>query len=169
MREAKFEPLGPIHKGRKRIQPPREDLKDFYARANPLLKHKAVWFGSPERNALGAAIGAVANRFGYVVWACAVLTNHLHVVMLAHRDDATTAWDAIAGATREATLTFPGVEADHPVWSDRREKIFLYSDADAWRSVWYVEANPSEANLPLQQWTFVQRYDGWPMRRRQGG
>jgi len=47
--------LGPSHYGRKRIQPPKQELRDSYRRAEPLLKHQPIWFDHAKRQALGEA------------------------------------------------------------------------------------------------------------------
>ena len=50
-----LEDLGPILPGRQPIQPPRDQLKKFYRKANPLLKFNPIWFDSAKRQALADA------------------------------------------------------------------------------------------------------------------
>src|SRR5437764_1158521 len=102
IRQEKFEELGPIHFGRKREQPAREELREFYRKANPLLKHEPIWFDSAKRQALVDAFGQVVDALGYTVYACAHLKNHSHSVVRRHRDNHLTIWDEFAHAGREA-------------------------------------------------------------------
>jgi len=42
--QEKLRELGPIHHGRKRIQPSRQELSQFFRKAEPLLKFERIWF-----------------------------------------------------------------------------------------------------------------------------
>src|SRR6478735_5792184 len=52
IRKDDLKPLGEIHLGRKRIQPPKQDVKQFYREAEPLLDHETVWFDAFMRSAI---------------------------------------------------------------------------------------------------------------------
>jgi hypothetical protein len=118
LRDPKFEELGPIHFGRKRKQPSRDELRKFHRRAEPLLNHDVLWFDSAKRQAIVDAFDEVVRRFGYTVNASAVLRNHAHQVIRRHRDDDRTIWDTFAYASREAIRKFSDVNREHPIWSD---------------------------------------------------
>jgi hypothetical protein len=47
IRKDELKPLGDIHQGRKRIQPPKGEVKRFYRAAKPLLEHETIWFDEP--------------------------------------------------------------------------------------------------------------------------
>jgi REP-associated tyrosine transposase len=83
----KFEELGPIHFGRKKQQPTRQELRDFYHKAEGLLDHPVIWFDDRMRIVIADAFSQVVKEFGYTAWACAVLQNHAHKVLRVHRDD----------------------------------------------------------------------------------
>jgi hypothetical protein len=166
IREEKFEELGPIHFGRKPMQPAREELRRFYRRANPLLKFRPIWFDPAKRQAIVAAFGEVVRDFGYTIYASAVLQNHAHQVVRRHRDDHLTIWDAFAYASREAIRKFSDVDPEHPVWSDRPYSVFLYSEDDIEGRIDYVNDNFAKHHLPKVIYPFVKQYDGWPHTRR---
>jgi hypothetical protein len=69
LRDPKFGPLGPIHHGRKRIQPPREELRRFYRSAEPLLNHQTIWFDDDMRQAIARAVESVIKKHSYALWA----------------------------------------------------------------------------------------------------
>lgn len=97
--------LGPIHYGRKRIQPSRQELSQFFRKAEPLLKFERLWFDHAKRQAIGEAFAQViANR--HAVWACAICKNHAHLCIRAHRDPAEIMWSYLTDAGRKAIRTF---------------------------------------------------------------
>ena len=50
------------------------------------------------------------------------------------------------------------VPPNHPVWSHRPYKVFLYSPGDVLGHIDYVNDNPVKEGLPRQQWGFVVPY-----------
>jgi hypothetical protein len=163
VRKDELKELGDIHHGRKRVQPPREELKRFYRQAETLLEHETVWFDDAMRVVIAKAIGEAANRFGYTIWALAICSNHGHAVVRSHRDHAEVIWQRFADASRDALRAAGLVPNDHPVWSHRAYKVFLH-DVDAVNGrIDYVEDNPGKEGLPRQHWDCAQEY---PQRER---
>jgi hypothetical protein len=65
-----------------------------------------------------------------------------------------------ANLARFAMLALRGsklVPEDHPVWSHRPYKVFLYTNDDVLGRIGYVDDNPEKEGLPRQHWGFVQR------------
>lgn len=162
LREEKFADLGPIHHGRKAVQPPREELRRFYRDAGPRLEHSPIWFDDAKRQAIGDAFARIVEQRRYTVWACAILKNHAHLCVRRHRDDAVTIWRAFASEAAESLRLFADVADDHPVWSNRPYKVFLYDGGDVRRVMAYIEENPVKEALGAQRWAFVREYDGFP-------
>lgn len=160
-------PLGPVHFGRKpaREQPTRGELKEFYRKAKPLLDHPVFWIDIAKRQAIGDAVARVVAERNYTVWACAILSNHIHLVIRRHRDDALAMWRAIADATALALRDFPKVGAEHPVWAARPYKVFLRTPGEVRGRIDYVDCNPEKEGLPRQAFPFVHTYDNWPFHR----
>lgn len=52
IRKLGLEMLGPIHFGRKRVQPPRTQLRAFHREAMQILKHEVIWFDEEKRSTL---------------------------------------------------------------------------------------------------------------------
>lgn len=147
--------LGEIHFGRKRVQPSREELRAFYREAETRWEFPVVWFRKHFRDAIGAVFGKVVGQKGYTVWACAVCSNHAHLLVRTHRDRAEIVWDAFATASRDALRVAGMVPERHPVWSHRPYKVFLYLPAEVDDRVGYVEQNPVKEGLPRQTREFV--------------
>jgi REP-associated tyrosine transposase len=154
--------LGSIHHGRKRVQPSRDELRRFYREAEPRLEHELLWFDAAKRQALADACEKLARMRPYTVWACAIMTNHVHLCVRRHRNSGEEIWDDFARITREALFAFNDVPRAHRVWSNRPYAVFLYTPEEVRRCVQYIEDNPAKSNLPAQCWPFVALYDGWP-------
>lgn len=156
--------LGPILPGRQRNQPSRADLRGFYRKATPLLEQCVFWFDAPKRQPLAEAFALTTHQCGYTVWACAVCSNHAHMIVRRHRDDVLTIWDAFADRAREGLRKFLDVDAGHPVWADRPYKVFLHEPEVVRDRIGYVNDNPGKEGRPRQKHAFVKPYDGWPYR-----
>lgn len=96
LREDKLADLGPIHHGRKQVQPPRSELKQFHHAAQERLDFPTLWFDDSTRQAIGEAFARVVASLRYTVRACAVPRNHAHLCVRKHRDDPITTWRAFA-------------------------------------------------------------------------
>lgn len=161
-----FKDLGEIHQGRKRVQPTREQIREFFRRAEPLLQHKTLWFDSAKRQAISDAFARVVEKFGYTVWSCAILKNHAHLIARRHRDKLEEMWDRFASeATRVLKERFPSIAQDHPIWSHRPYIVYIYDAAGIRSRIKYVNDNPPKERLPRQAHPFVLPYDGWPFTR----
>lgn len=166
LRQEKFDQLGAVHKGRKRVQPSREKLRAFSQNAKPILDFEPLWFDVRKRQAIGDAFAGLVKNTGYTVWACAILKNHVHLCVRRHRDDAVTIWKQFANASRSALLQIDEIDDGHPVWSDRPYKVFLYSPEEIWRTIKYIGQNPGKERLVAQHWSFVKEYDNWPFHKK---
>jgi hypothetical protein len=164
LRDQKFLPLGPIHFGRKRDQPSKDELKAFYNDAEELLEHERLWFDERARVVIVAAFEQVAKERGYTCWACAMLRNHAHLLIRTRRDPGHLMWEHMAHAAKDALRKEGLVPDDHPVWSNRPYVAFKTSVPQVWNGVKYIEENPENVGLPRQVYPWVQKYDGWPLR-----
>jgi hypothetical protein len=78
--------LGELHYGRKRVQPASRDIRAFYRAAAGLLKHPLLTFSCEEIEAIARAFVTVIARERYTCYACALLGDHVHVLIRKHRD-----------------------------------------------------------------------------------
>lgn len=164
-RKPELDELGPVHFGRKKVQPMKKDIKDFYAKAEPLLDHPVFWIDPAKRQAIAEAFERAMKELGYTVWSCAILRNHAHLLVRRHRDQGHTMWEVFAGVAREALRAFADVGSEHPVWSDRPYVVFVYDPPGVEGRIDYIVKNPDKEGLPPQHYPFVQPYDGWPFNR----
>jgi REP element-mobilizing transposase RayT len=167
--DLKFEPLGPIHHGRKPWfeQPTRRELKDFHTQHKDLLNFPIFWIEDEKRPSISEAVCEVIRAHGYTCYACAICGNHLHLIIRTHKHDALTIWNHFAQSLRNRLrLRFPSeISPHHPVISARPYKVFLYEPDEVWDRIDYVEQNPLKEHLPPQRWEFVTDYDNFPFHK----
>lgn len=168
----KLSELGPIHHGRKpaQDQPSKKEIREFQQQAEPLLKYDKFWIDEPIREHLTDSFRETIHNESYTVYASAILSNHVHMVIRKHRVDAKAMWSKIAEKSRLRCIFEMGRELNlshtHPVWAARPYKVFLYTPEDVRRCVKYVEQNPEKENLAPQSYEFVTEYNIWPFHKR---
>jgi REP element-mobilizing transposase RayT len=156
--------LGDLHTGRKKIQPPGNVVGEFYERAADLLRHPLLTFDEASIQLIGQAFAEVIELERYTCYACAIMPEHVHVVMRKHRDIAEEMVEKLTAASRQALIDAGQRQADHPTWTAGHGwRVFLDHPSEVRRTVRYVEANPTKEGLPAQSWPFVKRYDNWPL------
>jgi hypothetical protein len=71
-------------------------------------------------------------------------------------------WDEFAHASREVLRAVPDVGPEHPTWSDRRYKVFIYDPPGVRGRIGYIKDNPEKEGLEPQTYPFVIPYEGFP-------
>lgn len=164
-RSPQLRALGEIHFGRKASQPSRRQIRDFYSRAEHLLKHRVLWFDRAKSLAVGDAFGQVIQDQKLTCYACAVLSNHAHLLIRRHRLRHIRMAAFLKEASRKA-LVEVGVARGHPVWSEDSFVAFK-DDVQAVRTaVRYIYGNFEKHGVAAQEWGFVVPYDDWPHHKR---
>jgi REP element-mobilizing transposase RayT len=156
--------LGELHYGRKRVQPASKDIRAFYDRARDLLKSPLLTLEAAEVLAVADAFAVAFCSHRYACYACAIMPDHIHILIRKHRDLAEDMILNLQDASRTHVRELGIRKFDHPVWGGPGWKVFLDSVEDIERTIRYIELNPVKARLPEQQWEFVTPYDGWPLR-----
>jgi REP element-mobilizing transposase RayT len=158
--------LGVLHFGRKSVQPRFHEVRDFYKRAEPLLKFDVTRFDQQQIELIATAFSATIAERHYTCYACAILPDHAHIVLRKHRDRAEEMIGTLNEASRLRLSSARFVQFEHPVWTGGGWKSFLDSPAAVSAAVRYVEKNPVKSGLGTQYWPFVQPYDGWTFKPR---
>ena len=143
------------------MQPPAEELSAFYQTARHVLKHPLLTFSDDDIQFLGKCFGQVVRDREYVCYACAIMPDHVHLLIRRHRDKAEEMIAALQEFSRFGVLVTDRRPVDHPVWGGPGWKVFLNTCEDIERVIEYIRQNPIKAGRPEQRWDFVQKYDGW--------
>jgi REP element-mobilizing transposase RayT len=163
VRCAELAPLGELHYGRKTIQPAGIVIREFYDAACDVLKYPLVKFTSDEVDAIAESFADVIRECAYTCYACAIMPDHIHLLIRKHRHDAEEMIHHLQRASRDAVRANPQSARglDHPVWGGPGWKVFLETRRDMERTGKYIEQNPEKIGRPRQTWPFVNPYDGW--------
>jgi REP element-mobilizing transposase RayT len=153
--------LGELHYGRKPVQPARGELREFYQQAKQVLAHPILAFTEEDVVVLADSFGQTIQRCGYTCYACAIMPEHVHLLIRRHRHKAEQMVAEFQENSRTALIAADRRRGNHPVWGGPGRKVFQNTREDMRRIVRYIENNPLERGLAVQQWPFVQPYDGW--------
>jgi hypothetical protein len=108
--DSKFESLGEIHHGRKphHEQPSRDELRAFHQQHRELLNFPVFWIDQAMAQAIACAVSETINQQRYTCYACAICSNHLHLVIRTHKHKALEQWNNLSESIRQRLrLCFP--------------------------------------------------------------
>jgi REP element-mobilizing transposase RayT len=161
IRVEQLKDLGELHHGRKAVQPSWAELRRFYAQAEDLLKHPLLTFSDDDIALLGDTFGQVIRTNGYTCYECAIMPEHVHMLIRRHRDKAEQMIENLQEESRGQIIRAGRRAPTHPVWGGPGWKVFLNTRRDFERVVRYIRDNPVKAGRAQQHWDFVTEYDGW--------
>src|SRR3954452_11119670 len=70
--------LGDLHYGRKSVQPLSAVLREFYARAQAVLKHELLTLTDTGIRIVADGFAKAIREAGYSCYACAIMPDHVH-------------------------------------------------------------------------------------------
>lgn len=155
--------LGALHYGRKKIQPSTREMRQFHERSRSVLKFPLLLFAENEIPILAEGVAEAIRRHNYTCYACAIMPDHVHMVIRRHRHQADEMLANLQESTRLRVCTAGVRTTDHPVWGGPGWKVFLDTPDGVRRVIRYTNENPRPWRMPEQRWTFVKPYDGWPL------
>jgi REP element-mobilizing transposase RayT len=126
--------------------------------ANDELKFPPVRFTGRQALEVALAIRDLAAEHGVVIWACAVMPNHVHLLAARH---ALTPAKIVASCRARASRRLHGAglwPAERPIWGKGKWAVELDAPYDVRTQIVYINRNPLAADLPPQHWSFVTQY-----------
>ncbi|MEX2217034.1 MAG: hypothetical protein WD768_23175 [Phycisphaeraceae bacterium] len=156
--------LGDLHYGRKRVQPAGWEVKSFYDAAKDLLKHDLIAFNDAMRQVVADAFAHGMEVNKYTCYACAIMPDHVHILIRKHKYLAEDMIDHLRDESRLRLSASGLLPPNHPIWTGGGGwKVFLDHPDEVWRTIRYIDRNPQEIGIPAQSWPFVTAYDNWPL------
>jgi REP element-mobilizing transposase RayT len=156
--------LGALHFGRKRIQPPADEIKGFYDKAAQLLQHSLLTFDDKACAEIAEAFDGVIEEQSYTCYACAIMPDHVHILIRKHKHQAEEMMGLLRSLSRKRLVDSGRRAVDHPVWtSGSGWKVFLDHPQEVRRTIGYIDQNPVKIGWPKQYWPFVKEYNNWPL------
>ncbi|MEM9253320.1 MAG: transposase [Planctomycetota bacterium] len=124
--------------------------------AKQALLRPPIHFSGKQAQLVAQGIGEIAKRNNLIIHACAVMPDHVHLVVDRHAtiDAEGMVHRVKAKATQSlnaADLGFGGTP-----WCKGRWIVYLNAPEDVDRATRYVQQNPIKAGLRQQRWSFVQ-------------
>ena len=145
----------------------RHDVAARLAAKQALLR-PAVKFDGMQARAIGRGFAACAEKSGLRIWACAILPDHWHLVVGAHRLAPKQLAIQLKGAATRRLLA-EGIYPFGSMAEGRRIAKcfargewsgFLNNEDEVRRAIRYVEGNPAKEGLRRQRWRFVTEFKG---------
>lgn len=156
--------LGELHHGRKRVQPSGRVVSEFYERAADILRFPLLTFDNAARNEIGAAFAQAIDADRYTCYACAIMPDHIHILIRKHKHTAEEMASRFKEASRTRLIETNHRFPNHPIWTGGDGwKVFIEHPDEIRRTIPYLEKNPIKIGLPSQRWSFVKPYDDWPL------
>ena len=110
------------------------------------------------------AFAEVIDREQYTCYACAIMPDHVHMVIRKHKHSAEDMIENLKNSSRQRLVLNGMRTPDHPTWTAGAGwNVFLDHPEQIHRTNRYVERNPIKDGLPAQNWPFVKIYDNWPL------
>jgi len=140
--------LGEIRYGR-RQHSRRDHLRRFWTASAPKLSRPPYFIDSRTRPVVGVGFGATVARLGLTVRACAIMNDHVHVLVVRSKHKI----EYVVGQLKGAATHVLGLK--RTPWARGCWKVFI-NDLDAlYAAARYIEQNPIVARMSRQCWDFV--------------
>ncbi|MEM9416156.1 MAG: transposase [Planctomycetota bacterium] len=128
------------------------------------MKLPPVTLDGLQARSVANGFAAACVKSAITLHACAILPDHVHLVVARHRYKIEQTVNLLKG---EATkrLRADGLDPNpervgHSPWSAGFWKVYLNSPESIWKAIKYVEANPVKDGKRPQHWSFVRAYEG---------
>jgi REP element-mobilizing transposase RayT len=157
--------LGPLHYGRRKMQPAPQIVREFYGRADERLKFPVIRVDARQIDEIGHAFSESIAAEKYTCYACAILQDHVHLVIRKHKHRAEEMIENFQSATRSRLIDIGSVPTDHPVWTLGGWRRFLDNPSAVHTVIRYVAQNRTKCALKPQSWPFLTPYDNWTFSR----
>lgn len=124
------------------------------------LRYPPVEITGQQAVAVAAGFRLACQEGNYKAFACAILPNHVHLVIGAHhRNVRTLVGHLRSRATRELKAQNLWHSDARPVWGAHGWNVRLESEQAVLRAIRYVEQNPLKEGKRRQTWSFVAPFE----------
>jgi REP element-mobilizing transposase RayT len=119
--------------------------------AAKLLRHPLLEIRDRAVNLVAGAFAQVIVQQSYTCYACAIMPDHVHILIRKHKHRAEEMIETLQNAARWALIESDLWPNDHPVWTAGGGwKVFLDHPDEVERTIPYIEQNPEKIGLPRQ-------------------
>ncbi|HIJ52859.1 MAG TPA: hypothetical protein HPP66_06850 [Planctomycetes bacterium] len=129
--------------------PTKKLLLRFWTTATPRISRPPFFIDGNSRPIIAAAFSKVVQRLGIKVPACAIMNDHVHVLILRSKYRIEYLVNQLKGAATQA------LKLKYTPWSRGCWKVFITDTEALTAAVKYIQAYPTRAGLPAQSWDFI--------------
>ncbi len=145
--------FGEIKYGRQYPQPGKQSLKKFWKASKNQTMNPPFFINDNTRLLIADAFSQVIERLNVKVVACAIMNDHVHIVILRTRYKIQYIVNQLKGAATRK------IDMKRTLWTRSFWKVFIDSRDDLKMTIEYVNANPVNSGFNPQSWDFVQPID----------
>jgi REP element-mobilizing transposase RayT len=127
-------------------------------KAKEALKHPPVAFTGKQALAAAEGFAWAADEGEYSIHACAVLPDHVHLVIGRHAQKIRKIVGHCKARATRLLHTREGWPDDRPVWGEHGWNVFLSTADEVEHAIAYVNDNPPKEGKPAQRWSFVKPF-----------
>ena len=146
---AQLRALGRIKYGKQNPRPAKDRLLSFWTVTRPHIRRPPFFIDDSTRPIIAAAFATVVQRLGVTVPACAIMNDHIHVLVLRSRHKIEYLVNQLKGAATGA------LGLKRTCWARGCWKVFITDRAALLAAGDYIQANPAWAGLGAQHWDFI--------------
>ena len=146
---AELAQMGRIRYGRQNPQPRPQSMRRFRTAAAPRLSRPPYSIDNTTRPAVTGAFGVVAKRLNLTVPACAIMNDHVHLLVMRSKYQIEYLVNQFKGGATAA------LKLEKTPWARGRWKVFINDEETLYAAAEYVDANPEAAGMRPQHWGFV--------------
>jgi len=150
IREERLEQLGSRHYGRKAEQPSAAEQRAFREQAQSVLKHELLAIDSDDVRILAGSFADVIRDRNYTCYACAIMPDHVHLLIRKHRDKGELMIEQLQQVTRDALIQEGRRTVDHPAWGGPGWDVFQRTQRQVETTIEYIRNNPVKIGRPVQ-------------------
>ena len=141
--------LGRIKYGRQNPVPSKDLLMRFWTAATVRLSRPPFFIGDNTRSIIAAGFRTVVQRLGIKVPACAIMNDHVHILVLRSKYRIEYIVNQLKGGATQA------LKLKRTPWTRGCWKVFITDTEALTAAVNYIQANPTSAGLAAQSWGFI--------------
>jgi REP element-mobilizing transposase RayT len=124
------------------------------------LRYPPVEIDGVQAVAIVGGFGDACSEGDYQVHACAVLPDHVHLVLGVHQRDGRVMVGHLKSRATRALKAAGLWPADRrSIWGAHGWNVYLDAVADVERAIRYVEENPIKEGKRVQRWSLVTPFD----------
>jgi REP element-mobilizing transposase RayT len=113
------------------------------------LDRPAFFINNSTRPIIAAGFATVVERLGIKVPACAIMNDHIHILVFRSKYRIEYLVNQFKGAATKA------LNLEQSPWTRGCWRVFINNDETLQAAIKYINANPARAGLVAQNWDFV--------------